>query len=245
MDAKGRLAKTELLDLASLPRDRLERMCAAGEEVLAIHRRLEAGGENVVGEVLRGEGTFYELDHYPKGDVYDRSSHAQYFYHAHPGAMRDSEHGHFHTFLRAAGMPEGIVPARLKRSEPWPEGEEAISHIIAISMDGAGQPIRLFSTNRWVTGETWYRQADVCRMIDRFALNDTEPARPTDRWLGAMLRLFWPQIITLLKARDNTLAAWQKQLSGRDALEDRRLEITAQSAISVEAQLRAARAALA
>ena len=34
-------------------------------------------------------------------------------------------------------------------------------------MDGWGEPIGLFATNRWVTGETWYPAGAVIRMLDR------------------------------------------------------------------------------
>jgi hypothetical protein len=76
----------------------------AGEEALECRRVLAKAGLNLVGEVLRGQGTFYQFNHYPEGDVYDRDSHAQYYYHAHRGV--EGEHGHFHTFLRA-GWPAG------------------------------------------------------------------------------------------------------------------------------------------
>ncbi|HSR70967.1 MAG TPA: hypothetical protein VLL72_01180, partial [Kiloniellales bacterium] len=81
-------------------------MAEAGRAVVEAHRVLARTGDNVVGELLRDHDTFYEWDHYPPGDVYDRESHAQYYYHAHPPEQRfPGEHGHFHTFLRPKGMP--------------------------------------------------------------------------------------------------------------------------------------------
>ena len=35
-------------------------------------------------------------------------------------------------------------------------------------MDDYGYPVGLFAVNRWVTGESWYRAADVARLLDRF-----------------------------------------------------------------------------
>ena len=87
----------------ALPREGLERMRAAGEEIRKCYRVLDKAGLNIVGEILRGQGTFYENEHYPADDVFDGETHSQYYYHAHRGPM--AEHGHFHTFLRAAGMP--------------------------------------------------------------------------------------------------------------------------------------------
>src|SRR5262245_54576306 len=95
---------------ASLGRARLEAMLDAGREVKNCMRVLAKEGGNVVAELLRDAPSFYEWDHYPKGDVYDRVTHAQYYYHAHPEHERPGEHGHFHTFLRPAGMPRGIKP---------------------------------------------------------------------------------------------------------------------------------------
>ena len=110
--------------------------------------------------------------------------------HAHRGA---AEHGHFHTFLRAGGMPDGVVPAQAEAaSESWPAGDEAISHLIAVSMDAWGEPIGLFACNRWVTGESWYAAEDVIRMLDRFEIDHAWPSWPANRWLGAMLRLYRP-----------------------------------------------------
>ena len=241
----GRQERTHHLDMATQPAKRLRAMLAAGEEIREVLRVLGRTGDNVVGELLRGQGTFYEWDHYPKGDVYDRESHAQYFYHAHPGSLRDKEHGHFHTFLRARGMPRGMKPARHPNRECWPMGEDALTHIVAISMDSKGLPLRLFTTNRWVTGETWYRAADVCKVIGRFAIDHARPSWPANRWVSAMVRLFWPQAVMLLKARDAVIEDWRARHPAEDTLEDRRLEITAQADIDVEGQIAAVAAALA
>ena len=225
-------------------RARIERMAAAGTELETIDRVLARTQDNVVGEILRHQGTFFEWDHYPKGDVYDDVSHAQFFYHSHPGSARDTEHGHFHTFVRAKGMPAHVKPARRKTTVCWPSGDDALSHIIGISLDPHGTPIKLFTVNRWVTGETWYRAEDVCELIDRFEIDHAQPSWATNRWITAMIRLFWPQAITLVRARDTTIAKWQRTNPGTDVLEDRGLEITSQIAISVADQLAGVRAAL-
>ena len=141
-------------DLTAHPRDRLEQMAEAGLQVLECYRVLAKSDANVVGEVLHGQDTFYEWDHYPKGDVYDWETHAQYYYHAHPAEERSGEHGHFHCFLRPKGMPPGVKPAALPDTVAPGDPNDALCHLVAISMDRAGFPIRLFTTNRWVTGET-------------------------------------------------------------------------------------------
>ena len=233
---------TRLKDLA---RDELEGMLAAGEEVLECYRILQKTGDNVVGEVLRGEGTFYEWNHYPTGDVYDNETHSQYFYHTHPPEERGGEHGHFHTFLRAKGMPRGCTPAPYDGEVAWPSGDDALSHLVAISMDRKGFPVALFTTNRWVTGETWYPAADVQRMLAHFDIDHARPSWPVNRWVTAMLRLFRPTILELIERRDAAVEAWRRKHPKRDTYEDRDLELTSQSRISVEKQIAGVRAALA
>ena len=229
-------------DLAQLPRARLEAMRAAGAEVLECLRVLDKGGVDLVSEVLRGQGTFYELEHYPTDDVFDRESHAQYYYHAHRGA---AEHGHFHTFLRAPGMPAGVAPVEYSGAEVWPGGDDAISHLIAISMDAFGRPIGLFAVNRWVSAEAWYPAEDVIRMLDRFAIDHAFPSWPVNRWIGAMLQLFRPQVEALVRHRDAVVETWRRAHPDADVFEDRRLDVTGEFVISIDAQIAAVAAALA
>ena len=230
-------------DLSALPRPALQLMRDAGAEVLDCRRVLDQGGLNVVGEILRGQGEFIEYEHYPTDDVHDADTHAQYYYHAHRGSA--GEHGHFHTFLRAAGMPTGVAPVPYTGGEPWPAGDQALSHLIAISMDAYGVPIGLFTVNRWVTGDTWYPARDVIAMLEGFVIDHANPSWPVNRWIGAMLRLYRPQIEALILARDEALAAWARNHPDRDVFEDRELEIMSHTAISVEQQIAAVAAALA
>lgn len=224
-------------DLGELSQARLEGMAAAGAEVMEVHRVLKMTGDNVVREILKGQGTFYQWNHYPEGDVYDAESHSQYFYHAHAAGLRVKEHGHFHTFLRPKGMPEGIRPAPLPNLE-LPAGEnDALSHLVGISVNEFGDPVCLFTTNRWVTGEVWYGADDVCAMLDRFVIGHAQPSWPTNRWIGAMLRLFRPEIVELVHGRDSAVAEWTKKHPGKDVFEDRGLEITSFKMISLEDQI--------
>jgi hypothetical protein len=221
--------------LAALPRPQLEAMRVAGREIVECRRVLEKGGLNLVGEVLRGQGKFYEYNHYPENDVYDADSHAQYYYHAHRGMA--GEHGHFHIFVRSRGMPEHVAPLDVPHAEPWPSGDDALAHLIAISMDVYGAPIGLFAPNRWVAGDTWYPARDVIAMLGRFRIDHAWPSWPLNRWLGAMLVLYRPHIEALLLERDRVIAAWRAALPGEDVFERRDLEILASLPVSVEATL--------
>ncbi|MFQ5954612.1 MAG: hypothetical protein ACE5JZ_06080 [Kiloniellales bacterium] len=233
-----------MVDLKSLPRRDLEAMAAAADQILECYRVLRKTDDNIVGEVLRGHGTFYEWDHYPPGDVYDQETHAQYYYHAHPVEDRGGEHGHFHTFLRARGMPKGVRPAPLPDYRPPKDKSELLSHLVAISMNRAGYPIRLFTTNRWVTGEVWYPADDVIRMLDRFEIDHARPSWPTNRWITNMLRLFRPHITELVRERDRAVQQWIEKHPDENVYEDRRFEIASMAKISVEAQIEAVTAAL-
>jgi hypothetical protein len=227
--------------LARLPRQRLFAMGEAGAVIEDSYRVLAKAGANVVGQCLAHQGTFYELDHYPKGDVYDDEFHSQYYYHAH--RPESGEHGHFHTFLRAKAMPAGVEP--VPYGDKRPTGDDALAHIVAISMNRPGFPIGLFTTNRWVTDETFYGADDVIRMLDRFQIDHTFPCLAVNRWITAMLRLFRPQIEALLKARDQTIAAWAAAHPDGDVYEDRELEITSILDIDVARQIAAVRGLLA
>ena len=225
-------------------------MASAAGIIGDCRRELAARNRNVVREVMAGDAAISEWRHYPEGEVYDRKTHAQYFYHAHPvRGCPVPEHGHFHTFLRAEGMPVGVaplllpeiavadIPALPPQGPPLKHGtREEVSHLVAIAVDAQGEPIRLFTTNRWVTGETWYRADDVIRMLEQFAITEAAPSETLNRWVGAVLRLFRPQIAALLRARDETVMGWRRRRRTH-VFEDPALEITSSLEVSLEAQL--------
>jgi hypothetical protein len=227
--------------LAELPDDELNRVAEAGAAVTENLRLLKKSGQNAVGQCLAHQGKFYEEEHYPQGDVYDGESHAQYYYHAH--RPESGEHGHFHTFLRSKGMRRSVKPVPYSGDVKRPTGKDALSHIVAISMNGPGMPIGLFTTNRWVTGETFYAADDVVDMIDRFGIEQSYPCLATNRTVSALIHLFKPQIVALLELRDETLRNWKERYPDRDIYEDRELEITSIVDINVERQVSAVKKA--
>lgn len=231
-------------ELSILPRQELEAMAAAADEILECYRVLRKTDDNIVGEMLRGHGTFFEWDHYPPGDVYDHGTHSQFYYHAHPTELRGGEHGHFHAFLRPKGMPKGVKPAPLPDYQPPKDKNDALSHLAAFSMNQAGFPTGIFTTNRWVTGEVWYRAEDVIRMLDRFDIDHAQPSWPTNRWITSMVCLFRPRIAELIRERDRAVEEWSRRHPDENAYEDRRFEIASATDISVEAQIEAVAAAL-
>lgn len=232
------------IDFSKLPSDRLRSILDAGAELIECHRVLGNTGDNIVGELIKEHDTFFEWDHYPAGDVYDTNSHSQFYYHAHPQELRAPEHGHFHTFLRPNGFHQTIDPAPVDDLELPEDRNDALSHLIAISMDKFGLPIHIFTTNRWVTGETWYKATDVKQMLDWFDIDHAQPSWPVNKWVTSMIRLFQPQIFELLKLRDKRVAGWAVTHPDENVYEDRNLEVTSVMKVSVDDQIAAAQEAL-
>jgi hypothetical protein len=223
-------------DAAALSPEMLSRMATAAETVVDCMRELHESGSNLVVESLRGREEFVEWEHCPHDDVRDADTHAQFFLHAHaPDDQDRPDYAHFHTFMGAAGMPPGVRPAKLDGSgSRSAEDSAAMSHLVVISMTPTGMPERLFTTNRWVTAETWYRAPDVIAMLDGFAVGGR---RPLDRWITSMMVLFRPQIERLLHERDAAVDRWRAAHPDSDVFEDRRLEITSSMDISLEAHI--------
>ncbi|MGH7046143.1 MAG: DUF6969 family protein [Stellaceae bacterium] len=230
----------------------IDRMQQAAAAVLDCGRHFATRPGGLLGEIAADGSGFADWQHYPAGEVYDPSSHAQYFYHVHPAAERGAgEHGHFHAFLRAEGIPPGVRPLVLPETaiaadmaRPSPQAapvkhgaRDEVCHLLAITLDLTGTPIRLFTTNRWVTGETWYRAEDVVAMLDRFVFGETERAA-VSRWIAAMVWLFRPQIAALLRARDETMMTWRRRRRG-NVFEDPRIEVVSSVEIDIERQLAA------
>lgn len=209
-------------------------MKEGAEQVNNAHRTLKKGKLNVVGECLKNQGKFFELEHYPKGDVFDSESFAQYYYHAHREDRE--EHGHFHTFMRAGGMASDMKPVANNGNVKWETGADAVSQVICISMNKPGFPISLFATNRWVTGETWYSASDVVSMLDSWHIDHAFPNLAVNHWITGMMQLFRPQIIALLEHRDVVIEDWRQQYPDQDVFEDRKLEVTGEYDISIEEQ---------
>jgi hypothetical protein len=230
-----------------LDRVELLAMAEAANDLVYWQQILAKSGDTILTEFL-GDRAPEDWRHYPPDDVYDPASHAQFFYHRHgPESIereQTREHGHFHTFMRPRGMPPGTQPLVLPELAiadapaqpldpafpPVPQpnqglGNDNFSHLVAVAMAPSGAAVRLFTTNRWVTGETWYAAEDVMRMLDGFSIELSRPSWPLNRWLSALIRLYRPEIAALLWARDENVMGWRRRHRGKvHVFEDRRLE---------------------
>ncbi len=241
-----RLAASAVTPLDALATAELEAMYAAAADLLECQRVLANTGDNVVTEALRGEQAFEPWSHYPRGDVFDPRSQSQFYYHTHVAEERvDGEHGHFHTFLRPAGVGLDVAPVPLDDFvEPGNPGE-LVAHLAGISVDAHGQVFRLFTTNRWVTAETWYPATAVEAMLEHFRVDHARPSWPLNRWVSAVVTLFRPQIRALVRARDERVAEYAAAHPGRNVHEDRGLNVTSEMRVSVAEQVQGLEATLA
>lgn len=230
-----------------------QRHAEAAATIRECRRALAASGRTIVSE-LTGGSDVAEWQRLPEGEVYDPSSHAQYFYHCHAtfgaGVDAPAEHGHFHLFLRADGVPRGVSPLVLPelavagapvlpQAAPAKRGSrDEVCHLIGVALDRRGEPIRLFTTNRWVTGESWYRAEDVIAMLDCFQIEEGGGSALVNYWLGGLIRLFQPEIAGLLRERDAVIMGWRRRRRG-NAFEDPRLEIPSSLEIDLDQRLAA------
>lgn len=206
----------------------LHRMVRAARDMGDVEAEIEATGWGLVGSLLPAGSELFEWRHYPSGDVWDTNTNSQYFYHVHPKLETWEEHGHFHLFRRQVGP-----------TTPLDHDENgAPSHLIAISMDLQSRPVRLFTTNRWVTGEAWLDAPSVIELLAGFKVAADGVADLTSRWLTNLAVLFAPQIEQLILARDRTI---QRRLDMGDALEivleDRKLENASHMEIDLAHQI--------
>ncbi|EME72053.1 hypothetical protein H261_00700 [Paramagnetospirillum caucaseum] len=204
-------------------RGELLRARAAGERLALLAAGLDG---DPVSLLTRGQD-LEAFRHYPAGDAYDLASHAQFYYHSH----RDGEFGHIHLFQRPRGMSRGLRPAVAA-------GEaDAPCHLIAVGFGVRGEAVELFTTNRWVTGEAWYRAEAVKAMVAGLRLAPSGPMAPVAEWLAALVAFYRPLIEVLVDERDRAVEAWRQAHPGRDELNDERLEITSSRVIDPAADL--------
>lgn len=192
-----------------------QQQSAHAQSLLDIALGYATNGGNVALAAMAGATECVEFRHYPLRDVVDRQNRTRFFYHAHGSRRRPpEEHGHFHIF------GHGDSPADY-------------FHLVGISLDARGFPNRLFTTNRWVTGERWRSAAEVEKAIAGFQLTCKGRLAPVARWISALLNLYEPQIKKLVKRRDAVMRR-RSQKSGWDALcEDRKLDVVTQCKLNL------------
>ncbi|MES2295487.1 MAG: hypothetical protein V4582_00525 [Pseudomonadota bacterium] len=219
------------------------RDCA--ERVIACYMALASAQQHLLDPLLAG-ATPVQWAHYPDDDVVDEACGYQYFYHSHSPQDRPhaSDHGHFHLFARSAAHLDKIDPAHearfLRGIKAAPAVDAKTAALLCIGLDAKGVPISLFTVNRWVTGDHLLSADATLALLDEFRLNDSGPAS-INAWLKAMIGLFWPQIVDLVRRRDRQLAALcASGKHGGDILDDPGIELLSNLDIDIDQQLRRA-----
>lgn len=187
---------------------------AAASTLIEVMQELALAGQTVLGQVMAGVAAPRCEVHYPAGDVIDANSGYRYYYHSHAAqSWQRREHGHFHLFSTAGST---------------------YTHLAAISVDGRGVPLRMFTTNRWVTAESWQPQEQVYRQLLGFTLDETGAMALVNRWLSALLKLFAPAAGEMLVQRDQRIAALAHgRRKIESVFEDRRVHVLSQARLSL------------
>ena len=231
--------------LRALGHTELSAMYDAAAEAIECVAAMAERGKNPATEALDGAGAVEEWAHFPAGDVIDPATHSQFYYHAHAADERaGGEHGHFHTFVRPKLLFPELAPVAIADNAASMPETAWVAHLAGLSTDERGNPIRLFTTNRWVTDEVWYDAEAVIAMLDRFDVTVDRPSADLNRWVSAMIRLFRPQIAALLRERDAAIAQWRFDHPKRDVFEDRQLQVVSEIPIDFLSQIRAIEMAL-
>jgi Domain of unknown function (DUF6969) len=193
---------------------------AAALAAQAIAGRLREQGRTVVGLAMNGKAyepwTMYPWD----GGVLDTRTRSQWFYHSHPEAP---EHGHFHLFYHHRGQ---------------------LTHLVAVAMDNRGEPVGLFTTNRWVTDEIYLPAHKLRPLIAQFRIENDAFEREVSDYLRQLLLAFEPEIGALMAERDRVFTAYRTEHRGRSAFEDRDLEVVSTLPIHLDAHTERLAAAL-
>jgi Domain of unknown function (DUF6969) len=232
--------------LRQLQREELLAMYDAAAEATECAAALAERGANPVTEALAGATVVEEWMHFPPGDMIDPATHSQFYYHAHAAEERAAgEHGHFHTFLSPRKIDPALTPAAVADLPDASDDAAWTMHLVGISTDASGRIIRLFTTNRWVTGEVWFDADSVISLLDRFAMTTDKPSQHLNRWVSAVTRMFKPQIEDLIRARDAEVEHFWRAHPGSNVFEDRALQVTSEMPVDVPAQIRAIEAVLA
>lgn len=174
-------------------------LCLAAQEIVTIQSRYAANGLSLCNVALCGSEQFKEWEHYPKHDLIDAQSGYEFYYHAHSAnEMPDGEHGHFHLFKRDNQVANQF------------------HHLIAISLDQKGLPVRIFTTNQWVTGEQWLSAERTLVLLKGFDMAVKGRMAPLSRWLSAFTKLFYLDMQELIIQRDEVMGALSSTLGNHE-----------------------------
>jgi hypothetical protein len=180
------------------------RSAAAVETFVEATIELASAGLPLMRRVVEDDADFRVWDHFPKDDAVDPTHGTRWFYHAHvPKPTWPHEHGHFHLFLERRHFAARRAIAG--PCEPDSDKPELV-HVIALSIDQQGLPIRLFTTNRWATDEWLYPAGEILDRLPAFDLSAATGDPLVNHWLSAAVAAYGPEIYVALRDRDQAIA---------------------------------------
>ncbi|QWD64695.1 hypothetical protein [Polynucleobacter sp. MWH-UH2A] len=167
----------------------------AAQELASIQMQYAKSGRTISEAALCGAKEFVEWQHYPSDDLVDEVSGYEFYYHAHSSdEMPSGEHGHFHVIKR---------------------DKDSFYHLIGIALNQQGIPVRLFTTNQWVTGEDMVDAMRVIQSLSSFEMAVKGRMAPVCRWISALIRLFFVEIEVLILERDQKIHHLTKEFGDR------------------------------
>ena len=169
---------------------------SAAQELVNIQVRFAKSNRTLSEAALCGAREFIEWRHYPKNDMSDADTGYEFYYHAHSAdEMSDGEHGHFHLFKR--------------------KGNDFF-HLIGIALNQQGLPVRIFTTNQWVTGELMVDSRVAASALKIFSVAAKGRIAPVSKWLKSFIQLFYMDMEALIIERDLRIAALSKKMGDLD-----------------------------
>ena len=224
--------------LPELTRWRQKVFLGYAAQVLEAQQKMTTNkGKNILHYTLQKKRRHERMSHYPKGDRIDHSTGSQYFYHCHRENYESNEQGHFHCFMRYKYIPKRIKPTALPDWDKYIDNP--MTHIVAIGMNRFGQPIRLFTVNRWVTSEILYDAVHTSYFLKRYKMTliDDPYWQVLDKWVEGMLHLFSPQILWLHQERENRVQELQSLNPESNPYSDYDLEELSEIPIDMKQQV--------
>ncbi|MBU3640235.1 hypothetical protein [Polynucleobacter sp. Fuers-14] len=168
----------------------------AAQELANIQMRYAETGRTLNEAALGGARDFIEWQHYPNSDLVDECSGYEFYYHAHSAdQMPLEEHGHFHVIKRESNT---------------------FHHLIAIALNQRGLPVRLFTTNQWVTGEEIVESRLAIKSLGEFQMVVKGRMAPVSKWIGALIKLFAVEIEGLILERDQKITRLAAEQGNRE-----------------------------
>ena len=193
----------------------------AAQEIANVQIRYAKKGLSMSEVALCGSTGFIEWQHYPSNDLVDKLSGYEFYYHSHSNdEMPRGEHGHFHLFKRSL------------------QNSQHFHHLMGIALDQKGLPVRIFTTNEWVTGEVLVDARSVLKDLKNFDISAKGRMGPLSRWVSAFTKLFYLQMEALLLERDCKLNQMELSLgSRRVALSSKKYHVLSECKIDLMVRL--------